>query len=100
MRSQRNSPSRALRVAAALALACIVGALTWSAGSAPAAGQPNIVVIQTDDQTLADLTATRNQLATALKAEAERIARLESEITNIEAGLAAAAESRPDMTAL
>jgi arylsulfatase A-like enzyme len=64
MRNQRKSQSRALRVAAALALACAVGALTWSAGAAPAAGQPNIVVIQTDDQTLADLTATYTDPAT------------------------------------
>ncbi len=49
---------------------------------------------------LADLTASRNQLTAALKAEAERIARLEGEIGNIEAGLAAAAASRPDLAAL
>jgi chromosome segregation protein len=49
---------------------------------------------------LADLTATRNQLTGAMRDQAERIARIEAEIGNIEAGLAAAAESRPDLAAL
>jgi chromosome segregation protein len=49
---------------------------------------------------LADLTASRNQLAAALKTEAERIARLDGEVSNIEAGLSAAAASRPDLAAL
>jgi chromosome segregation protein len=49
---------------------------------------------------LADLTASRNQLAAAMRIEAERIARTEGEIGNIEAGLAAATASRPDLAAL
>ncbi len=49
---------------------------------------------------LADLTATRNQLTTAMRDQAERIGRIEAEIGNIEAGLAAAAESRPDLPTL
>ena len=49
---------------------------------------------------LADLTARRNQLTNAAREQAERIARIESEVGNIEAGLAAAAESRPDLAAL
>ena len=49
---------------------------------------------------LAELTASRNQLAAAIKAEAERIARFDSELANIEAGLGAAAESRPDLDAM
>jgi chromosome segregation protein len=49
---------------------------------------------------LAELTANRNQLAAAIKAEAERIGRFDSELANIEAGLAAAAESRPDLEAM
>ncbi len=49
---------------------------------------------------LAELTASRNQLAAAIKAESERIARFDGELANIEAGLAAAAESRPDLEAM
>jgi chromosome segregation protein len=49
---------------------------------------------------LADLTATRNQLTAAMRDQAERMARIEAEVGNIEAGLAAAAESRPDLAAL
>ncbi len=49
---------------------------------------------------LADLTAKRNQLTNASAEQAGRTARIESEIANIEAGLAAAAESRPDLGAL
>ena len=49
---------------------------------------------------LAELTASRNQLSAAIKAEAERISRFDSELGNIEAGLAAAAESRPDLDAM
>jgi chromosome segregation protein len=49
---------------------------------------------------LADLTATRNQLTAAMRDQADRMARIETEVGNIEAGLAAAAESRPDLAAL
>ncbi|CAN0135844.1 unnamed protein product, partial [Phaeothamnion confervicola] len=49
---------------------------------------------------LADLTARRNQLTGAAREQSERIARIESEMANIEAGLAAAAESRPDLDGL
>jgi arylsulfatase A-like enzyme len=58
-----HKPPVALRraLAFALALACAISAaLAVSAGppSAGAAARPNIVLIQTDDQVLADLTAT------------------------------------------
>jgi chromosome segregation protein len=49
---------------------------------------------------LADLTARRNQLSATAREQAERIGRIEGEIANIEAGLSAAAESRPDLAAL
>ncbi len=49
---------------------------------------------------LADLTASRNQLGGAMRDQSERIARIEAEIANIEAGLAAASESRPDLAGL
>jgi chromosome segregation protein len=49
---------------------------------------------------LADLAARRNQLTQSLREHSERVARMESELTNIEAGLTAAAESRPDVAAL
>src|SRR4029077_14403470 len=43
---------------------------------------------------LADLTARRNQLNETAREQADRMARIEAEIANIEAGLAAAGESR------
>ena len=49
---------------------------------------------------LADLSARRNQLTARAREQSERIARMDSEIGNIEAGLAAASESRPDLAAL
>ena len=49
---------------------------------------------------LADLTAKRNQLTGSMRDQDERIARIEAEIGNIEAGLAAAAQSNPDLAAL
>ena len=49
---------------------------------------------------LADLTASRNHLTATLREQAERIVRMQGEIGNIEAGLAAAAQSRPDLTML
>ncbi len=49
---------------------------------------------------LADLTARRNQLTATAREQSERVARMESEIANIEAGLAAASESRPDLAAM
>jgi chromosome segregation protein len=49
---------------------------------------------------LADLTARRNQLTAAAREQAERVTRLDGEITNIEAGLAAALQSRPDLAAM
>jgi N-acetylglucosamine-6-sulfatase len=53
-------PHSTLRAAASLAaLACLVACvLIAKPGDAPAASRPNVVVIQTDDQTLADLYAT------------------------------------------
>ena len=49
---------------------------------------------------LADLTARRNQLTAAAREQGERVARLEGELANVEAGLAAATENRPDLSAL
>ena len=49
---------------------------------------------------LADLTARRNQLGSVISEQAGRVARIGGEVANIEAGLAAAAESRPDLAAL
>jgi chromosome segregation protein len=49
---------------------------------------------------LADLTASRNQLQAALHDHAERAKRLEAEITNIDAGLAATGSGEPDLAAL
>jgi chromosome segregation protein len=49
---------------------------------------------------LADLTAKRNQLTTTAREQADRVARIESEIANIEAGLAAVGENAADMAAL
>ncbi len=49
---------------------------------------------------LADLTAKRNQLTGSMRDQDERIARIEAEIGNIEAGLAAAAQSNPDLATL
>jgi arylsulfatase A-like enzyme len=53
-------PHSTLRAVASLAaLACLVGlAFVAKPSDAPAASRPNIVVIQTDDQTLGDLYAT------------------------------------------
>ena len=49
---------------------------------------------------LADLTARRNQLQAALREHGERTERLEAELANIEAGLAAIGTSEPDVPAL
>ena len=49
---------------------------------------------------LADLTAMRNQLTGTIRDQEERVVRIEAEIGNIEAGLAAAAQSNPDLAAL
>src|SRR4029079_1286072 len=49
---------------------------------------------------LADLSARRNQLTQAAREQSERVTRIEGEIANIEAGLAAVSESRPDLAAL
>jgi chromosome segregation protein len=49
---------------------------------------------------LADLSARRNQLAQSAREHAERVGRIESEIANIEAGLAAVGENRADMAGL
>src|SRR5262245_8123964 len=49
---------------------------------------------------LADLTATRNQLSSAMRDQDERIARVEAEIGNIESGLAEATQSSPDLAGL
>ena len=49
---------------------------------------------------LADLTARRNQLQTALHDHEQRAARLEAELANIEAGLAASDSGAPDLAAL
>src|SRR5579862_1182203 len=49
---------------------------------------------------LADLTARRNQLQAALRDHGERAERLEVELANIEAGLAATGGSEPDVPAL
>ena len=49
---------------------------------------------------LADLTARRKQLTQTAREQAERVARIETEIANIEAGLAAVSESRPDLAVL
>jgi chromosome segregation protein len=50
--------------------------------------------------TLADLTARRNQLQTALADHEQRAARLESELVNIDAGLAATDSGAPDVATL
>jgi chromosome segregation protein len=49
---------------------------------------------------LADLTARRNQLQTALREHQERATRLKAEFANIEAGLAATDSGAPDLPAL
>ncbi len=49
---------------------------------------------------LADLTARRNALQAAMREHGERAARLEAELTNINAGLAATDSGAPDVTAL
>jgi chromosome segregation protein len=49
---------------------------------------------------LADLTARRNQLQSALAEHTERAARLEAELVNIDAGLAATDSGAPDLPAL
>jgi chromosome segregation protein len=49
---------------------------------------------------LADLTARRNQLALSAREQIERVSRIEGEIANVEAGLAATAQSRPDLAVL
>ena len=49
---------------------------------------------------LADLTARRNQLQTAVHDHEQRAARLEAELANIEAGLAASDSGAPDLAAL
>ena len=49
---------------------------------------------------LADLTARRNQLAAALNEHQQRAARLEAELTNIDAGLAATGSGEPDLVEL
>jgi chromosome segregation protein len=50
--------------------------------------------------TLADLTAKRSQFTNAVREQTDRIARMEAEIGNIESGLAAAAQSNPDLAGL
>jgi chromosome segregation protein len=49
---------------------------------------------------LADLSATRNQLTSAMRDQDERIARIEAETGNIESGLTAATQSSPDLAGL
>src|SRR6478672_3295764 len=49
---------------------------------------------------LADLTARRNQLTATAREQAERVARIESEIANIEAGLAAVGDNNADIASL
>jgi len=49
---------------------------------------------------LADLTARRNQLQESLHEHAQRAARLEAEMTNIDSGLAATDSGAPDVAAL
>ena len=49
---------------------------------------------------LADLTAQRNQLQTALHDHAQRAERLKAELANIDAGLAATGSGEPDLSAL
>ena len=49
---------------------------------------------------LADLTARRNQLQTALRDHEQRVARLEAELANVQAGLAASGSGQPDHAAL
>src|SRR5882672_5587473 len=49
---------------------------------------------------LADLSARRNQLTQIAREQGERIERMDAELANIEAGLSAASESRPDVAAL
>ncbi|HXW49442.1 MAG TPA: chromosome segregation protein SMC [Xanthobacteraceae bacterium] len=50
--------------------------------------------------TLADLTARRNQLQMALREHEQRAARLETELSQIDAGLAASDGDAPDLSAL
>ena len=58
MRSEVAAPERFVASSALLALACaLTAALVAGPAGAPAAA-PNIVVIQTDDMTRADLYAT------------------------------------------
>ncbi len=49
---------------------------------------------------LADLTARRNQLQGALRDHEQRATRLEAELANIDAGLAATGSGEPDLSAL
>ncbi len=49
---------------------------------------------------LADLTARRHQLETALRDHEQRAARLEAELANIDAGFAATDSGQPDLSAL
>ncbi len=49
---------------------------------------------------LADLTARRNQLQSALRDYEQRLERLAAELTNIETGLAATGTGEPDLAAL
>ena len=49
---------------------------------------------------LADLSARRNQLQAAQQEHEQRAARLQSELTNIEAGLVATGSEQPDLAAL
>ena len=49
---------------------------------------------------LADLSARRNQLQAAQQEHEQRAARLQSELTNIEAGLVATGSGQPDLAAL
>jgi chromosome segregation protein len=52
------------------------------------------------EKSFADLSARRNQLQAALRDHAERAARLEAELGNIESGLAATGSGAPDISAL
>jgi N-acetylglucosamine-6-sulfatase len=59
MSLQRSSHTTLRALVSLLALACVItAALVVKPGAAPAAAPPNIVVIQTDDMTRADLYAT------------------------------------------
>ena len=49
---------------------------------------------------LADLTARRNQLKTALRDHEQKAERLQAELANIEAGLAATGSGEPDLPLL